>query len=232
MVTEGIVATNEALYKTKIFVDDPENLIGFRTSLKHYSDIVNNQIIQYFEIGYFMEMLYEGEYEAFKILKMDKIHVDFDLYDFDILRKRETELVSRKLVDNLMEEAKNLYTTLEDPQNLSLKASKNKNEFLVEKLAYNNKNAYICLRNLILVESILKNLIFDIDGLNNSLLQGVRDGKFGLSAIKDGYEMYLKNIDNLELNSNIPLMPDFHIMNDILKDIRNVKIETLNVTRG
>ena len=221
LATQGLVGLNEPLIKTKIFVDDPINLIGFRSSLRQYFD--KESKVQYFEIGYFMEMLYEGSYEAFSILKSKD--VDFELYDFDILRKREEDLISRQLIDKLLKQAEELYVGLDDPENLGEKVDRTENKFVLEFLAYNNKNAYLCFRNMMLIESILKNYKFEIKESSISILQGILDGKFSLGGLKEGWELHKGNIEELEKVSNIPLRPDHSFMNEILLDIRNVKIE-------
>lgn len=229
LATEGIVAANEPVYKTKIFVDDPMNLIGFRTSMKHHSDVIDNQFVEYLEIGYFMEMLYEGDYNAFKVLKTPKEHLELELYDFDILRKREGDLVSMTLVDSLVKQSDELFQGLEDPKTLGLEVIENNNEFVIQKLAYNNKNAYICLRNLMIAERVLKDRSFDLEVINQSVLQAVRDGKFGLTAIEDGYKDYKQKIEKLNETSNLPIRPDFELMNQTLSEIRNVEIKSLNM---
>lgn len=231
LATEGIVAANEPLYQSKIFIDDPENLIGFRRALKHHSEVKDKTLIEYFEIGYFMEMLYEGTYDAFRILKMSKEHIVDELYDFDILRSNEDKLLSMNLIDNLVNEAEELFPDLEDPKELGLQVKEKNNEFLIEKLAYNNKNAYICLRNLMLAEGVLNKDTFDYEMINQSVLQGVRDGRFSLSAIQDGYNDYKKKIDKLLESSNLPIRPDFEFMDQTLLEIRNVDIKSLNVAR-
>lgn len=232
LATEGVVVASAPLNKVKIFVDDPMNLIGFRTSTGSRVITSEDKITEYIEIGYFMEMLYEGIYDAFKVLKTLKEYVEYEYFDFDILRREEESLMSRNLVDSLISEATRLFQSLEDPEQLNVEAVKKDNEFLIQKLAYNNLNAYICLRNLMLAETVLKDYKFDLDGLNTVLLQAVLDGKFSLSAIADGYKNHMDNISELEKTSNLPLRPDFELMNKILQDIRNVKVETLNTTRG
>ncbi len=228
LATEGIVAANEPLYKTKIFIDDPMNLIGFRTSLKQHTSVVDKQLVEYIEIGYFMEMLYEGEYDAFKILKMPKEHIEFDYYDFDILRQKEEDLVCMTLVEKMIKQSEDLFKGLEDPEKLGLEVTENNNEFLIEKLKYNNKNAYICLRNMLLVKNILSKNKFYIVSSSLLTLQGVRDGKFSLSAIKDGYMSNKAEVERLLESSNLPIRPDHNFMNEVLLDIRNIKIESLN----
>lgn len=202
------------------------NLIGFRSSLKQYFDAESK--VQYFEIGYFMEMLYEGSYEAFSVLKMKKEDIDFELYDFDLLRKREEDLISRQLIDKLMNQAEDLYAGLEDPESLGQRVDRKENKFVLELLAYNNKNAYLCFRNLMLVESLLKEYKFEIKDSSLTVLQGILDGKFSLGGLKDGWNLYKGNIYELEKVSNVPLRADHSLMNEILLDIRNIKIETLN----
>lgn len=229
LATEGIVAANEPIYKTKIFIDDPQNLIGFRTSLKQHTDVVDKQVVEYFEIGYFMEMIYEGQYDAFKVLKIDQEHIDFQFYDFDILRKREEDLVSMTLVENLVKEADDLFKGIEDPEKLGIELIENESEFVVQKLAYNNKNAYICLRNLMVAENVLNTYKFELGNTSQSTLQGVRDGRFSLSAINDGYDTYKDKINKLLESSNMPIRPDYDFMNKTLYEIRNVEIKSLNI---
>lgn len=179
-----------------------------------------------------MEMLFEGKYDAFKILKMTKEHVVDSLFDFELLRKQESELVSLNLVNGLVKESEELFSILEDPKELGIEVKENNNEFLIEKLAYNNKNAYICLRNLMLAEGVLKHDKFEFNLVNTNVLQKVRDGAFGLSAIKDGYDLHMGRIKKLTENVEMRIRPDRELMDKVLMDIRNVEINLRNVARN
>lgn len=228
LVTQGIIQVGEPVTYVKIFLDDPMNLIGFRTSLRAHTDLVDGSMVEYFEIGYFMEMIYEGLPKAFEILYTPEEHITLDSYDISILKSQREDLVSRTLVDNLINSAKKLIDVVEDVEEINFKES---SKFVYEKLAYNNKNAYLCLRNILISLEVLKNNSYELNTSKLGLLQGVRDGAFSLKAIREGYDMYMKEYEELEKVSNIPLRPDSYRLNEILLDIRNVSIETLNVAK-
>lgn len=212
LAVQGAIALNSPIFKTKIFVDDPINLIGFRRYLPYHYD--KSTDTQYLEIAYFMEMLYEGNYEGFEILKTKKEDIDLELYDFEILKKREEDLVSQTLVDRLKAESFKIYNSLTTEKEVF---------FSNEKLAFDLKNSYLCIRNLMLAIQILQFKKVELTGNNELVLQGILDGRFTVNGIKEGWENYNAKIKELEEVSDLPLNPDINLLNDIILEIRDIK---------
>ena len=225
-ITREIVGANAHIKSTYIFLDNPRNILGFRTNIPFYYKDAE----EFFEVGYYLEMLYNGNIEAFDILKMHEDHVNYKGLEFDMILEREKELVSLSLVLKLKEESTKRYLKLEDPEDLTVKAEiDDEGEVTVKKLAYNSENAYICLRNLMLMKSVLSTGIYDTSSLNKDLLQAIYDGRFTLNGIKKGRADLLKEIDVLLEDVNIPMHPDIEMMDDLLAKIRNVEIKELNI---
>lgn len=225
-VTEGLVTTKEPLVNIRVYIDSPMNIIGFRNYLPHYSKVEGDTLVESFEVGYFMNLLYEGSYTAFKALHADPSDVLYDSLQSEILRKNSDKFLSYTLVDSLLKDAEDLMSKLE--KNPGEKISGEGGKFLVEKLAYNNKNAYFCMSKLITAHDILKDHKFTTPKDTNTL-QGIYDGMFSYEAIKDGYTTYKNKVDEIYDWSELPSKPDLDEINTLLLNIRNVEITTLNV---
>lgn len=217
-ITEGVVTLDQSFKRKAIFVDNPENLLGFRRHVKtYYSPRLDMEFI---EIGHFMEMLYEGKIEAFLILKARKEFHEGSTLEWDFLLKDEKLLVSRGLVNNLMKDSADLMAEME----------KNKKAIKIndQKFEYDVNKAYICLRNLNLVIGVLQYQIFDLEKLDTLFLQGVLDNKFDLERIKITYDKLLERIEELEESSDLRDKPSINDFNVIINKIRNVEVINLD----
>ncbi len=225
-VTEGLVTTTEPLINIRVYIDNPMNIIGFRNYLPHYNKVDGDMLVECFELGYFMNLLYEGSYKAFKCLHANPSDILYDTLQSEVLRKNSDKFLSYTLVDSLIKDAEDLMNNLEeDPYQ---KITGDGGKFLIEKLAYNNRNAYICMSKLIVAYDILKEHKFTTPKDTNTL-QGIYDGMFSYDAIKDGYTNYKNKVDEIYDWSDLPSKPDLEEINTLLLNIRNVDITTLNI---
>lgn len=225
-VTREAVMPRSSMFRTKIYMDDPINLIGFRRRLPYHEDRSGEILTEYIEIEHFMGMLYEGLPKAFDILFMSEDHVEHSSLEFDMLKRNSKIFLNTKLLVNLLMESKKRLDCVSDPD---VHAEKKDEEFSVKMFEFNKQNAYICLRNLMLAINVIKHESYEITKSNEQVLQGVIDGLFTLKGITQGYEDYLGKVEKLQEKLEIPVEPDLDTINDLLLEIRNVEIIDNNI---
>ena len=217
-ITEGVIAIDQSFRRKAIFVDNPENILGFRRYLKtYYSTALETEFI---EVGYFFEMLYEGVIEAFMILKARKEFNEQRSLEWDLLLKEESYMVSRALVKNLLKVSEVLMQQMEKNKK-SIKINEQKFEYDVNK-------AYICLRNLNLAIGVLQHSSFQLEKLDTLFLQGVLDNKFDLERIRITYDKALEKVEELLESSDLPEKPSIENFNSFINKIRNVEVINLD----
>lgn len=215
-INDEIILVGDIVSQYNIFVEAPQNIVGFRQYLKEYSYINDNKMfVQNYEVGYFMEMLYEGVIEAFELLNIGDDFIIYKDFRYDLLVKNHTNFISQKLIENLEKTHEKNHKLLYE------KISYNIGKNYIKKLVYDKNIAYLCVRNLLMLKNIFLKNVTSLSHEQTILLQSVIDGYFDEKAI----ETLIKDLKQQikiyeEKNTNI-FSSDLNFYNKILLNIRN-----------
>lgn len=224
-ITDPIVLNKPSMFFNVIYIAEAEDFLKLRTLLPYTTRIRNNRLYIYYELNYFIEMLYEGSPDAFNILTTKYEDKQFVGLEYEMIEKKLNDFISIKLVDNLLKKS--------DEYNLGtfgvgIIDEKNEKK-VVKNFGYSNKNAYLCIRELMLAEQILKKGIYDKSKIDIFTLNRIYNFKYKKEEIKEIRKKLIDSVNFLKEKSVINYEPDLEFVNDLILSIRNVEIIDKNV---
>lgn len=209
----GVLSPDEVLQRICIYVQPNEKVCGFRTYTPYY---FTQDGSQYIEVGYFLEMLYEGSKTALEVLYCPKEYIIYDTYEFNLLRESKKEFCSRKMVRKLVAEANSSHKKMRKGSSFTTEESDLKIIKYDRYLAY---NASLCIR---LAYDMLKDSIFNVERKDNRTLEAIREGRFKYRTIEKDFRENKKILK--EQMSKYSLKEDISkdLLNNLLLKIRDV----------
>lgn len=190
------------LIPTTIYSATHEQLGGFRK----YTPYLITESKTYYELNYFLEMLYEGKIDAWDVL-MCSNEIHNYVTDFFLDLKEENEVfMSSALADSLLEETMQLYDQSVSNENLQGFAL-NKT---YEDLGYNTilaMKAFVRAKQLdYLIEN--KSYKTEIDYIN--LAEALFDGRITYDSYSNTMDILIENFNKTDFTT-------------VIKDSRNLK---------
>lgn len=192
------VVTNLPMDRYVIYAQPISELAGFRTRMDYYRDSTKT----YWELGFFADLLYEGDFNAWAVLTSPEDYLN--LNNFQNFNLEVNLLITRKLVSNLIEGSKEYL--------------KKVNEKFVD---YGNI-LYICALKAMIAESILTQGTFQVK--KPDIIQRLYDCKFKQKAAIGILDKLYDNLDKLMESCTLPNNLDFVVMNKHLLTLRNIKL--------
>ena len=223
----GIANNSFPLTKFIIYKEDPHNLLGFLPNRRFSTKVgEGDQLQEFVEVSYFMEMLYYGNLQAYIALSLNKGDITYSSLEYDMLVENKGLFISQKLVDNVLEESEEMFGKIGDngKDNFKVREKENK-KISVELLAYNIKNSYICISKLMVLKNILHTGDANLTENNTAVLHAILDGALSKDSISEMYESLREEILELADNPDIPAEANDVDINELLLKIRNLEIK-------
>lgn len=228
--TDGVVLIhndNIPIKSYEIFVDDPMNLIGLQPNDKSFSDSYNNVLVLYIEVGLFLRMIYDGIPEPFDVIMGSKESGSRTSYEFDIIASNSTKWYSDKLIKNMINDAIKNKNSISEIDESNYPNSGGWDGVLGEHKSRNKTFMYNAARSLFIVRNI---------NLYNEYMLRDTDVLILQSIVSDKINIHEFNSLSLKLDAEIKGLLDvntfnnvnYEELNDLLLNIRNIKITDMN----
>jgi hypothetical protein len=209
----------EPLIHKHVFIQDNDDLLGFRRSNKFFVRGVDI----YYEIGFFLEMLYEGDIEAYEMLNCSKEFIDYKTEEWDIIFENKSMFDTSMFTHKLLESTKRLYSDIKVKKSIVSETDKEGNKSF-KKLVYDKDISYFCLRNLYLLQNSLINSELRFLVKESDILKAVDLGKFKLGTVRKEINKLFKKVDSLQDETILDTVPDHEEVDKILLRLRKEKI--------
>ena len=212
----GIITADDILHRRAIFSEQIKNLIGFRT----YFPVLEEKSFIFYEVGHFMELLYNGSPEAFTILNMSEDYVEQSTHEIRILKDSKDKLVSKAIPKQISD------YVLGKIEAMVSGTSYFSDEKSVSKLGYDKEIAYICSLYLRLAKDVLITEKFKVEREDAEILTAIKEGRFSKETIVKEIEAQLDEVIDLTKESKLPPNPSKDLINELLFKIRDVEMIT------
>ncbi len=220
-VAQGIVLRGDTPYTATIFVDTPENLLGFRNAATFACNNEGGQRVDYYEIGYFMECLYEGDITAFELLFTPDEFITHQCHESQILRDASQDLISNELVDRLYWAGDGMvHEITSTPMRYGFRRVDDKD---YEGIGYDPVKAYECLSYLHKSKAVREDRTIRLSDLKVKYLQSVLDGQLTLPTVLKAIGELKDELNRTRENSDLPSNPPKNFLQDLVLDIRGLK---------
>lgn len=216
----GIITAEDTLQRRSIFLEQLKNLIGFRT----YIPELDHEGFRFYEVGYFMELLYKGSPEAFTMLNMAEDFVQQSSAEIRILKDVKDKFISKAIPAYLLGYSKGVQDTLTE------KDSFFNDEKSIKKLGYDKNVAYICSLYLRLAKDVLLFSEFRVERSDAEILTAIKDGMFSKETIIKEIDEQVTEVEELLRVSKLPPHPSKDFINDTLFKIRGIELDN-EITR-
>lgn len=211
------------IFKKHVFIQDNEDFLGFR---RRQTFIVNGFEI-YYEIGFFFELLYEGDRDAFEMLHCPEDFVDYKTEEWDIIVEQKEMFDSMAFINTIYDSTNELYKAIKSYKSIIKEdgEGEEENKIFYKKLGYDKEIAYLCMRNLYLLHNSLIHNKIDFDVPEKNILRAVDLGKFKkLTTIRKEINKLFKKVDKYSEQNELNPSPDFEEVDKLLLRLRTEKI--------
>jgi hypothetical protein len=208
----GIITAEDSLQRRAIFAEQLKNLIGFRT----YIPELTHEKFTFYEVGYFMELLYKGSPEAFTMLNINEDFVEQSSAEIRILKDVKDNFISKAIPTYLLGYCKGVKDTMLEEESFF------NDEKSIKKLDYNKNTAYICNLYLRIAKDVLLFSEFRVDREDAKILTAIKDGMFSKETIIKEIEEQTEEVEKLLKESNLPAYPSKDFINETLFKIRGI----------
>lgn len=218
----GVMTSDDVLQRRAIFMEQLKNLIGFRT----YIPQLEHEKFVFYEIGYFMELLYNGSPEAFTMLNMSEDYVEQSSHEIRVLKDVKDKFISKALPIYLLEYCKAAKKSM-----LEEKSYFN-DEKSIKKLDYDKNIAYICNLYLRLAKDVLLFSEFRVDREDSEILTAIKEGRFSKNTLVKEFNAQVREVKKLLKDSRLPDHPSKDFINETLFKIRGIDhIEEIKIIK-
>ena len=209
----GVVDPNSKALNVCIFKDTNENILGFRQYVPFFTNGDGNL---YYEVGYFMEMLYRGDKIAFEILNVPKDFISHEDYNFEYIKAESKTFIHRKLLDNLLESAEKSFKNLKKKASLSPRS-----ETEVTLIDYDRDLAYNCHLDIRLALDLIVDKEFKMERKDFVTLQAILEGRFIYRTVEKSYREIKEQVKEALKKNGINEALSIKKLNHILSKIRD-----------
>ena len=209
----GVITADDILSRRAVFIEQLKNLLGFRT---YYPKVEYSNFV-FYEVGYFMELLYQGSPEAFTMINMSDEYVEQSSHEIRIIKDKKKDLISKALPINLLEYC------LGRKDDMLKGSSYFSDEKSLKKLGYDKNLAYICSLYLRLAKDTLITGEFKVERNDAEMLVAIKEGRFSVKTVEKEFEAQVEEVRKLLKNSNLPNNPSKDMINEMLFKIRGIE---------
>lgn len=209
----GVLTAEDTLRRRAIFVEELKNLVGFRT----YIPELEHEGLIFYEIGYFLELIYRGSPEAFTMINMGDDFIEKSTHEIRILKDNKDKFISKAVPEFLYTYAK------KSAEDLFKENSYFSDEKSVKKLEYDKNIAYICSLYLRIAKDVLLHSEFKVEREDAQILSAIKEGYFSKETIEKEIEVQLEEVEKLLKETRLPPNPSKDLLNQLLFKIRGVE---------
>lgn len=218
----GVITSEDVLQRRAIFMEQLKNLIGFRT----YIPELEHEKFKFYEIGYFMELLYRGSPDAFTMLNMSEDFVEESSHEIRVLKDVKEKFISKAIPTYLLEYCKGV------KESMLYGESYFTDEKSLKKLDYDKNIAYICNLYLRLAKDVLLYSEFRVQRDDADILTAIKEGRFSKNTLTKEIDDQIEEVEKLLKESRLPSHPSKDFINETLFKIRGIDhIEEIKIIK-